>query len=124
MAGETETALDEVDLAERLSPRDAYNNHYPIIRGVACFAASDYQSAATHAREGIRLRSDATGAYRVLAAASGQLGLFDDAQLALASLLQLQPEITLRWARKMIPIPNSEFLDRYVEGLKLAGVPE
>ena len=123
-AGEAQKALKEIDLAERLSPRDVINIHYPTIRGVACFAAGDYEAAAAHARTGIRQRSDATGAHRVLAASCGQLDALEEAQATAARLVKLQPEITLRWAQNNVPIPSSEFLGRYVEGLRLARIPE
>ena len=46
------------------------------------------------------------------------------ARAAAARLLQLQPELSLRWLRRNLPVPNAEFLDRYVEGFRLAGIPE
>jgi len=39
-------------------------------------------------------------------------------------LIELQPEITLRWAQNNVPWAKSEYLDRYVEGLRVAGIPE
>lgn len=39
-------------------------------------------------------------------------------------LPQLQPDITLQWAYNNIPVTDPDFLERYVEGLRLAGVQE
>jgi adenylate cyclase len=123
-AGDGEQALAQLDLAERLSPRDALNFHYPSLRSVAHFATGDYDAAAEQARQGIRLNSDATGPYRVLAASCGQLGQLDEARSTVERLLQLQPDITLQWARNNIPVTDPGFLDRYIDGLHLAGLPE
>jgi adenylate cyclase len=123
-AAESERALQHIDLAERLSPRDVINAHYPTLRGVAYFATGDYAAAAACARQTIRLRSDATGAHRVLAASCGLLNASDEASVAFARLRELQPDITLRWVETELPISSTEFRQRYVEGLRVAGVPE
>ena len=123
-AGEGDKALQEVDLAERLSPRDVINIHYPTLRGVAYFASEDYAAAAACARQAIRLRSDATGAHRVLAASCGQLGELEEAKATTARLMILQPDITLSWVQTELPASSPDFLRRYVKGLRTAGVPE
>jgi TolB-like protein len=123
-AGQTERSLDATDMAERLSPRDVINLQFAAIRGVALFAAADYEAAADQARRGIRKLPLAPGSYRVLATSLGQLGRREDARPVVDRLLELQPGITVAWARENIPVPPSDFLDRYVEGLRLAGIPE
>ncbi len=49
---------------------------------------------------------------------------FAEARAAAERLKELQPEITLGWAERHIPIANADDRARYVEGLRKAGLPE
>ncbi len=123
-ASKARQALEEIEWAMRLSPRDVMNGHYPIVRGVAHFIAGDYEGMVVEARDAVRQRPDSVGAYRVLAVGCAHLGKFDEARAAAERLKELQPGITLGWAERNIPIANPNDRARYVEGLRRAGLPE
>jgi hypothetical protein len=74
------------------------------------------------AREGIRLRGDFVGAHRVLTAAAGIAGEGDIAKVALNQLRRVQPNISLAWIAKQMPIKEDSERERYLEGFRRAGV--
>jgi TolB-like protein len=123
-ASKARQALEEIEWAMRLSPRDVMNGHYPIVRGVAHFIAGDYEEMVVEARDAVRQRPDSVGAYRVLAVGCAHLGKLDEARAAAERLKELQPGISLGWAERNIPIANPNDRARYVEGLRKAGLPE
>jgi hypothetical protein len=74
------------------------------------------------AREGIRQRADFVGAHRVLTAAAGMAGQTDVAKVALHELRRAQPNISLPWIGKQMPIRNDAEREHYLEGFRRAGL--
>jgi adenylate cyclase len=68
--------------------------------------------------------ADLGSAYRVLAATYAQLGRLEDARRAAAELLKLNPEFSIERYGSRAPYRDKALLARYVEGLRLAGLPE
>jgi adenylate cyclase len=64
-------------------------------------------------------------AYRGLAAAYGQLGRLEEARGALQEDLRLVPDESISKIKTQISsIADPDFLERYFDGLRKAGVPE
>jgi hypothetical protein len=82
----------------------------------------NYKEAMRLAREGIRQRSDFVGAHRVLTAAAGMAGQADIAKAALQELRRAQPNISLDWIAKQMPIKHDTELEHYLEGFRRAGL--
>ncbi len=59
-----------------------------------------------------------------LAAVYGQMGRIEDAEWEAAELLTLEPDFTLARARETVTFKNPADLERYIEGLRKAGLPE
>ncbi len=74
------------------------------------------------AREGVRQRADFVGAHRVLSAAAGMAGQIDAAKVALQELRRAQPNISLGWIAKQMPIQHEAERERYLEGFRRAGL--
>ncbi|HUO93783.1 MAG TPA: winged helix-turn-helix domain-containing protein [Rhizomicrobium sp.] len=108
--------------ALRLSPRDPFAALYCGIASYAQFIGGRYDEAMQLAREGIRQRSDFTGAHRVLTAAAGMAGRDDIARAALQELKRAQPNISLDWIAKQIPTMRDEDRKHYLEGFRRAGL--
>jgi TolB-like protein len=117
---------DEADLAARralrLSPRDPLAAIYCGIASYAQFVARNYEEAMRLAREGIRQRGDFVGAHRVLVAAAALAGHPDIAKTALQELRRTQPNISLAWIAKEMPIQHDAERDHYLEGFRSAGL--
>ncbi|HEV3185917.1 MAG TPA: hypothetical protein VGZ49_13615, partial [Xanthobacteraceae bacterium] len=108
--------------ALRLSPRDPFSAIYNGIASYAQFVGRRYDEAMRLAREGIRLRADFVGAHRVLTAAAAMAGQDDVAAAALHELRRAQPNISLAWIAKQMPIKQEAEREHYLEGFRRAGL--
>jgi adenylate cyclase len=62
--------------------------------------------------------------YVWLAAAAAQLGYDQEAQAAAATVLQLDPAFTIRWWLEVHQFAKQADVDRVVQGLRKARLPE
>jgi TolB-like protein len=120
--GRWEEAVRAAQRALRLSPRDPLAAIYCGIAAYAHYVGRNYQEAMRLAREGIRQRSDFVGAHRVLTAAAGMAGQVDVAPAALQELRRVQPNISLDWLAKKMPIKEAAECEHYLEGFRRAGL--
>ena len=120
--GRSEEAATAAQRALRLSPRDPLAAVYCGIASYAQFVSRNYDEAMRLAREGIRQRGDFVGAHRVLAAAAGMAGQNDVAKAALQELRRVQPNISLPWIAKEMPIKQDAEREHYLEGFRRAGM--
>src|SRR5579871_3739470 len=108
--------------ALRLSPRDPFS---PVFYGIAAYAqflGSNYDEAIRLSREAIRQLDDFVGAHRVLTAAAGMAGEYDVASASLQELRRAQPNISLAWLAKQMPIKLDADREHYLEGFRRAGL--
>ena len=117
---------EEGDLAARralrLSPRDPFSAIYCGIDSYAQFVGRNYDEAMRISREGIRQRGDFVGAHRVFTAAAGMAGQETTAAAALRELRRVQPNISLAWIAKQMPIRHDGEREHYLEGFRRAGL--
>ena len=105
-----------------LSPRDPFSAVYNGIAAYAQFVGRSYEEAMDLSRESIRQRGDFVGAYRVLAAAAGMAGEAEVAAAAVQELRRVQPNISLAWIAKEMPIKEKDQREHYLEGFRRAGL--
>ena len=74
------------------------------------------------ARQGVRQRPDFVGAHRVLTAAAAMAGQTEAAAAALKELRRAQPNISLAWIEKEMPIRDIAERAHYVEAFRRAGM--
>jgi len=120
--GRWQEAVSSVQRALRLSPRDPLAAIYCGIASYAQFVGRNYDEAMRVAREGIRQRADFVGAHRVLTAAAGMARQTDVAVAALEELRGVQPNVSLDWIAREIPIKQHIEREHYLEGFRLAGL--
>jgi tetratricopeptide (TPR) repeat protein len=108
--------------ALRLSPRDPLAATYYGLGAYIQFAGGHYDEAIRLARESLRQRADFVGAHRVLTAAAGMTGDRELAALALQGLRQAQPNISLEWIARELPMKLAEDREHYLDGLRRAGL--
>ncbi len=108
--------------ALRLSPRDPLSAVYFGIASYAQYVGRNYDEAMRLAREGIRQRADFVGAHRVLTAAAGMAGQDDVAKPALQQLRRVQPNISLAWIAREMPVKEDAEREHYLEGFRRAGL--
>ncbi len=108
--------------ALRLSPRDPFAAIYCGINAYAQFVGRNYEEAMRLAREGVRQRADFVGAHRVFTASAGMAGLRPEASAALHALRRAQPNISLAWIARQMPIKSDSDREHYLEGFRRAGL--
>jgi tetratricopeptide (TPR) repeat protein len=108
--------------ALRLSPHDPLAAIYCGIASYAHYVGCSYEEAMRLARVGIRQRRDFVGAHRVLAAAAAMAGQPDMAEAAIQELRRVQPNISLDWIAKEMPIKQDTEREHYLEGFRRAGL--
>ncbi len=122
--GRPEDALRAFEIAARASPRDPMNEVYPSMEAIAHFVSGDYQECIRKLQYTLRFRPDIPGPYRLLTAAYAKLGNIDAASETFIKVRELQPDISAAWMREYFPFVRDEDIEKYVEALVLAGMPE
>ena len=108
----------------RLSPRDPLKYRWLLWRGFAKFVEERHDEAAEWTRKALRLNPDFPGGHRLLASIYGRIGRVDEAQAALDRFSRLVPGQTVESARTQLPFKRPEDLERFLDGLRKAGLPE
>jgi TolB-like protein/Tfp pilus assembly protein PilF len=122
--GAHQEALDNANEALRLSPKDPLVFMYAArAMAGAHFAAGNYSDGVIWARRAIERRPEIVFPQYLLIAAAAMQGDIEAASEALAALLRLQPGFTLAWADANMGFAG-DVLERVLEGLRRAGVPE
>ncbi len=125
VAGDYDAALDQFETAMRLSPRDAHIATWYNYLAVAAFVVGRNEEAAEWGRKTREANPQFPGGYRTLAASYGNLGRLTEAEAAREKLQELLPHLTIAQLRKRLPyFKNPDDLDRYLDGLRRAGLPE
>jgi adenylate cyclase len=122
--GRGEEAIAAFEHALRLSPLDpfSFNSHNGI--GFANFVLGRYDQAIEWTLRGMREKSGMTWAYRDLAAYYALAGRIDDARNAIAELTKTRPHLTIAKVGEALRFVEPKVLERYLSGLRLAGLPE
>jgi adenylate cyclase len=121
--GDCDAAMPHFDEAIRLSPRDPLSVLYQLGMGWATFTAGRFEEAIEFAMRAADANPDFADIYAVLAAANGQLGRAVAAHAALEELLRRMPGLTATDARLDRPLPRAIDRERFLEGLRKAGMP-
>ena len=121
-SGHAAEAVEEVQKALRFNPVHPMFIYYTILAN-AHYMLGQYEAAAAAGELAVS-RSPNSTAHRPLAAAYAQLGRMDDARRQAEEILRIDPEFTLQQFARMVPLKNKSDIDRYVEGLRKAGLPE
>ena len=122
--GNYEAASPHLEEAIRLSPRGLLVVIWHVCKGWATLLAERYEEAvefAGHAREA---NPEFPDIYAVLASAYGHLGNTEAARGELDQLLLRMPGLTLSDERLLRPFARTADRERFLDGLRKAGLPE
>jgi len=122
LAGQYDAAVEQINKAIRLSPRDPFLVYWFGHLGLAAFTEERYDEACEWGRKCVHENPNFPGGHRLLAASCGQLGRTKEAQAALMELLLLMPGMTIDDVRKQVPFKDSNDMERYLDGLRKAGL--
>jgi TolB-like protein/tetratricopeptide (TPR) repeat protein len=122
--GDTDLAIEHLAKAMRLSPLDPLMFMMQSLTGLAHFVAGRYAEGSRWAAKAVREQPYYIGALRNLAANCALSGRLDEAQEAITQARRLDPDLRLSNLKDRIgPFRPTDYV-RFVEGLRLAGLPE
>jgi TolB-like protein/DNA-binding winged helix-turn-helix (wHTH) protein len=124
-SGNEEEAIPLLERATELSPRDPHLWTFHHLRAMAHFSLGELDSAEQFTRNAVRQTNVTYWPFATLVAVLGVSGRADEAREALKMLFERKPEYTVSFAREdLFFCADQRFADRYLEGLRRAGVPE
>jgi signal transduction histidine kinase/TolB-like protein len=122
--GQHTDAVRHVERARRLSPHDPHGFFFDMALAVPFYLSGDYEIAAQLGRRARNAHPGFSSTYKGLLASLGRLGLAGEAAPLRERLLELEPQFSVRDAVARSPLQLEEDLERYADGLRLAGIPE
>jgi adenylate cyclase len=122
--GDPERAIENVHEAIRLSPRDLLMVIWRVVEGWAHLSAERFDQGAEAARLAIAWNASFADAHAILASALGHAGRLGEARAALDETLRHLPGLTLGDPRLIRPFRRTADRDRFLDGLRKAGLPE
>jgi adenylate cyclase len=122
-AGRDEEALAEAQLSIRLSPRGPQLALFTAVIGLSHWVAGRYDDAIAFLSEALKARPEYQPAQRALCVSLANAGRLQEAQKVLALLICQQPGLSIAWVKQNLPFPGT-MMERYLDGLRKAGLPE
>jgi TolB-like protein/Tfp pilus assembly protein PilF len=122
--GEPDVALQRLERYRELAPFDPYYRVFESIYTTAYTMKGQYEHAVAIGRRVVTFNPDFGNGYKPLIAALGHLGRCDEARPYVDKLLKLEPTFSLKQFSAVYPLKRASDRNRFVAGLRLAGVPE
>jgi TolB-like protein len=123
-AGQDREAIEHGEDAIRLSPLDPDMALFLGGLALAHYVAGRYAEALHYSTEAVRVRPGFQGAHRLRCAILAQTGRLDEARSLLAMVRRDQPHLTSAWIRANVPYQTPKLLDRFLEGMRKAGLDD
>jgi TolB-like protein/DNA-binding SARP family transcriptional activator/Tfp pilus assembly protein PilF len=122
--GQPEIAIEHLTRATRLSPLDPLTNRTRTTTAHAHFFAGRYDEASSWAAMALREWPDYQTALRIAAASYALAGNLEEAEGVRERLQKLDPKLRISNLKDELgPYHRPQDIDRYVEGLRAAGLP-
>jgi TolB-like protein/Tfp pilus assembly protein PilF len=122
--GQVDEAVAEQDIATRLSPHDPRLWAFMTVKAYAHLNARRFGQAIQWASRAIRQPNAPRNPYIVQVIAQTHLGHAEDTQQAADTLMKNFPGASISDIQGSIPFKRPEDVELWVEGLRLAGIPE
>jgi adenylate cyclase len=117
-------AIDYFHRSMRLSPVDPEKGIALSGIGMSYLMLERYEEALTWGENALREMPNYGSSHRVLIGALVGLGRLDEARAAAGRLMEAFPTYTLTLQRQINPWRDNAFGERYIEALRIAGVPD
>jgi tetratricopeptide (TPR) repeat protein len=119
-----ELAIEDLEQAMRLSPRDSSMFLAHGQMAVAHFIVGRYAEAVHWAESSLRLLPDHITALRVLVVAHALAGRIEPARMAWLAYHRLDPRTRLSTLSARLAIAHAPTVAKFTDGLRLVGMPE
>jgi TolB-like protein/class 3 adenylate cyclase len=123
-AGESQSAVECLERAMRLSPLDPGLCGMQTATALAYFVGGDYATSLAWASRASHEGPTFLAAHRMVAVNSGLLGRIGEARKAVSRMLELDPHSRMSNLKSHTPLRRPQDFAKYAEGLRLAGMPE
>jgi tetratricopeptide (TPR) repeat protein len=124
LLGNAGRALELLQRAERLSPRDPKAWYRDTATAWTHFVAGQFEQAATRARKAWAQNPRFKPPLRILAASLARLNRVDEAAQVVQQILRLEPHLTVTKFRRRLGYMDESALNAFMEALRAAGFPE
>jgi TolB-like protein/class 3 adenylate cyclase/Tfp pilus assembly protein PilF len=121
-AGRPKESIPLYKKAIRLNPIAPSTHYYNL--GYALWMMGRYWEALEAGEESRKRNPDEMFSHILLAGTYSELGRDEDARSSAAEVLRINPNFTLEWMAKMVPWKNKDDVNRLIEDLRKAGIPE
>ena len=122
--GRAAEGIPMVDKAMRLSPQDPILWAMQVTRAACCNNVGRYDEAGEWARKAVNARPDNFWPNLTLAHALVGQDLLDEARAAIEDARRVKTDISLSARRRLMPHYHPEYLERHIDALRKAGLPE
>jgi DNA-binding SARP family transcriptional activator len=122
--GEPDTALRRMRRYRELASHDLYFSYFETVYTIAHTFKGDYERAVLFGRRAVKANPNFVAGYKPLLASLGHLRQRDEAERYVRTLLSLEPDFTVEKFGRIYSIRKASDRERYMAGLRLAGVPE
>ena len=122
--GEHKEGIRRIEHARRLSPHDPHGFFFDSALGIPLLLDGHYEDSLRVSQRAREHHPGLSSTYKFLLAALGYLGANREAANARNALLALEPQFSVREAALRSPLARQQDLEHYLQGLRLAGIPE
>ena len=122
--GLCDAAIASFEEAITRSPRDHLRLFWMAGLGAGFLSEGRYKEALDNVRAMMRIEPEYGPAHRQLCSALALDGQIDAARQAMVKLREIMPDLTVSQVGKMVPMIKPEANERWLNGLRLAGLPE
>ncbi len=122
--GAPRDAVEAIETAIRISPNDYMLFIWLSTLSASHYMARDFEPALAEARKALQIAPHYPLAQRGLVSSLALLGRIDEARLALRRFRELTPNYSMTTARPAAPFREEADFRHYMEGLRLAGLPD
>jgi tetratricopeptide (TPR) repeat protein len=123
-SGQFDDAIEAIEKAIRLSPRDSGIGVWMSQQAIAAFVVGQHDIGAKYGRRSVPNAPNFPGARRSLAANLAELGQMEEARREIAEIVRLAPTMSVASTRAGMPFRHDEARERYCKALAKAGLPE
>jgi adenylate cyclase len=122
--GNSDAAAAAADKAVRISPLDSARPLWLAGKGLGFYINGRYDEVIAICQEVLREFPNFGSALRQMAAAYAMLGDAARAEQTMSVLLQKMPGLTVAKVRQIVPVMDAAAQERWLDGLRKAGLPE
>lgn len=124
ISGRFDASRASFERAIALSPLDPMRAFWRGGYGIAAYVTGRFELCAENARAGLKDDPGYASLMRQEAASLAMLGRLDDARASVTRLLDKMPGLTVSQVRKMVPVRAPDDWDKWLDGLRRAGLPD